>query len=91
LQQLEWFGNPRGYNISCTTLDGITKIFIIEDHTANSHILSYLEESTEYSIQMSAFNDVGASGLSPPARERTRESGWCIFVINKLEKLHQIF
>lgn len=79
LQQLEWFGNPRGYNISSTTLDGISKIFIIEDHTANSHILSNLEESTEYFIQMCAFNDVGASGLSPPAKERTRESGRCLF------------
>ncbi|XP_059483916.1 protein sidekick [Neocloeon triangulifer] len=74
LHQLEWFGNPRGYNITCFTLDGIAKIFIIEDHTANSYVLSHLEEFTEYSVQMSAFNDVGASGLSPPARERTREA-----------------
>ncbi|CAB3378147.1 Hypothetical predicted protein [Cloeon dipterum] len=74
LHQLEWFGNPRGYNITCLTFDGLSKSFIIEDHTANSYVLSQLEEFTEYSVIMSAFNDVGASGISPPARERTRES-----------------
>jgi protein sidekick len=48
---------------------------VIEDHTANSHILSGLEEFAEYHIAMVAFNDVGASQPSPAAKERTRESG----------------
>lgn len=48
---------------------------MIEDHTANSHILSGLEEFAEYHIEMVAFNDVGASQPSPAAKERTREAG----------------
>ncbi|BES97569.1 Immunoglobulin V-set domain [Nesidiocoris tenuis] len=75
LQQVEWFGNPRGYNITYSEWGtSLTKSITIEDHTANSHILHNLEEFTQYQIAMSAFNDVGSSEISPPALERTRES-----------------
>jgi len=81
LQQIEWFGNPRGYNITYYELDsggaptGVSKSVTIDDHTANSHILDKLEEWALYQIEMKAFNDVGSSSASPPAIERTRESG----------------
>ena len=77
LQQVEWFGNARGYNICYTEVSGrrFSKCVTIEDHTANSHVLHNLEEFTQYKIVMTAFNDVGTSRPSPGALERTRESG----------------
>uniref|UniRef100_A0A8D9FE64 Protein sidekick n=1 Tax=Cacopsylla melanoneura TaxID=428564 RepID=A0A8D9FE64_9HEMI len=82
LQQLEWFGNPRGYNITyseISTANGVTfasklMSLTIEDHTANSHILNHLEEFTQYEVVMTAFNDVGHSQTSQTAVERTREA-----------------
>ncbi|XP_067013442.2 protein sidekick isoform X2 [Anabrus simplex] len=75
LQQVEWFGNPRGYNISYREMGSPrTRSVSIEDHTANSHVLEGLEEFTEYLIIMQAYNDVGSSEASPAAVERTRES-----------------
>ncbi|XP_052122730.1 protein sidekick [Frankliniella occidentalis] len=80
LQQIEWFGNPRGYNITFREIappGGIPsepRSVSIEDHTANSHILHKLEEFALYEIEMRAFNDVGSSQASPKAVERTRES-----------------
>ncbi|KAL0272261.1 UNVERIFIED_CONTAM: hypothetical protein PYX00_005306 [Menopon gallinae] len=75
LQQIEWFGNPRGYNITYVEVStGKTRSVVIEDHTANSHILEHLEEYALYEITMSSFNDVGNSDRSPTAVERTRES-----------------
>lgn len=75
LQQIEWYGNARGYNITCTeTLSGNVRSVVIDDPTANSHIVDNLEEFAEYNITMQAFNDVGASTLSPKYIERTRES-----------------
>lgn len=75
LQQVEWFGNARGYNISYSEVGSeVYKSITIEDHTANSHILQYLEEYTQYRVIMTAFNDVGSSLPSPAALERTRES-----------------
>lgn len=76
LQQVEWFGNARGYNISYAEIGTSDfKSITIEDHTANSHILNNLEEYTQYQVIMTAFNDVGTSLPSPAALERTRESG----------------
>lgn len=76
LQQVDWFGNPRGYNITCIEVDsGIAHSVTIDDHTANSHILDNLEEFAQYRITMTAYNDVGNSNPSPVAIERTRESG----------------
>lgn len=74
LQQVEWFGNPRGYNISYREIGGRALSVTIEDHTANSHVLDNLEEFAQYEIIMTAFNDVGSSVPSPVALERTRES-----------------
>lgn len=75
LQQTEWFGNPSGYHIHYTELGtGKQKDVVIEDPTANSHILEHLEEFALYEVTMASFNDVGASEQSPSAVERTRES-----------------
>ncbi|XP_065171276.1 protein sidekick-like isoform X3 [Atheta coriaria] len=75
LQQMEWYGNPRGYNISYVELgSGRALSETIEDPTANSHIITKLEEFALYEITMQAYNDVGSSTPSPKALERTRES-----------------
>ncbi|XP_017852461.1 protein sidekick [Drosophila busckii] len=81
LQQLEWFGNPRGYNISYRQVDRPSRTFkprtrsvLIEDHTANSHVLENLEEWTVYAVVITACNDVGCSRDSNPAEEATREA-----------------
>ncbi|KAH9630731.1 hypothetical protein HF086_004022 [Spodoptera exigua] len=75
LQQSEWYGNPKGYNITYTKSDSNDTLHsIIEDHTANSHILSNLEEWSVYEIRMTAINEVGTSVPSPTATERTREA-----------------
>ncbi|CAL7947530.1 unnamed protein product [Xylocopa violacea] len=75
LQQIEWYGNPRGYNVTYTEVrTNKSKSITIEDHTANSYILENMEEYALYEIVMQALNDVGSSTLSPKAIERTRES-----------------
>ncbi|XP_059222213.1 protein sidekick isoform X2 [Stomoxys calcitrans] len=78
LQQTEWYGNPRGYNITYRQVESENRItpksVLIEDHTANSHVLENLEEWTVYEISMSACNDVGQSRHSGTAIERTREA-----------------
>lgn len=78
LQQSEWFGNPRGYNITYKQVENDSKMaamsVLIDDHTANSHVLDGLEEWTLYEITMNACNDVGNSIRSPKAIERTREA-----------------
>lgn len=76
LQQTEWYGNPRGYNISYRE-KGTEKPFLFQtigNPTGNSFILGNLEEFSLYEIVMTAFNDVGQSDSSHPALERTRES-----------------
>ncbi|XP_037919149.1 protein sidekick isoform X4 [Hermetia illucens] len=78
LQQTEWYGNPRGYNITYRQVDGSPKVpamsVLIEDHTANSHVLDSLEEWAVYEVIMKSCNDVGCSKQSPKAVERTREA-----------------
>uniref|UniRef100_A0A182PZC8 Protein sidekick n=1 Tax=Anopheles farauti TaxID=69004 RepID=A0A182PZC8_9DIPT len=85
LQQTEWYGNPRGYNITYrniheTDADGegadgpAAASVLIEDPTANSHVLDGLEEWSVYEIAMTAVNEVGLSEDSPHAFERTREA-----------------
>ncbi|XP_015923362.1 protein sidekick isoform X2 [Parasteatoda tepidariorum] len=84
LQQVEWFGIPRGYNIHYRpiSMDNLENSsdnntyhhIVLEDHNANSFVLKDLEEFTDYEIAVQAFNDVGSSSLSIPARERTREA-----------------
>lgn len=76
MQQIEWYGNPRGYNVTYTEVrSNLSKSITIEDPTANSYILENMEEYADYEIVMQAFNDVGSSAASPKAVERTRESG----------------
>ncbi|KAJ8687397.1 hypothetical protein QAD02_023191 [Eretmocerus hayati] len=75
LQQVEWYGNPRGYNITYREVrTNRSKSLSIDDHTANSYVLENMEEFALYEVFMSAYNDVGTSPLSPRAVERTRES-----------------
>ncbi|RZC39905.1 sidekick, partial [Asbolus verrucosus] len=75
LQQIEWFGNPKGYTIIYTEMrTGVTHTASIDDHTANSHVIIGLEEFALYKISMQACNDVGCSLAGPVALERTRES-----------------
>ncbi|XP_076305612.1 sidekick cell adhesion molecule isoform X1 [Tachypleus tridentatus] len=77
LRPVEWYGIPRGYNISFRPhidLSSSYRSVILEDHNENSHVLVALEEFTEYEVYMQAFNDVGSSEPSPLAVERTRES-----------------
>lgn len=80
LQQAEWFGNPKGYNIcyriiedSKTNSNNSVNV-LIEDSTSNSYILKNLEEWSLYEIVVTACNEVGPSVESPPALERTREA-----------------
>nr|XP_015838694.1 PREDICTED: protein sidekick isoform X2 [Tribolium castaneum] len=75
LQQIEWFGNPRGYSISYVEVrTGEKQTATIDDHTANSHVITGLEEFALYEVSMQACNDVGCSMDGPVALERTRES-----------------
>ncbi|XP_031349288.1 protein sidekick isoform X2 [Photinus pyralis] len=75
LQQMEWFGNPRGYNICYVEVSsGKMRSETIDDPTANSHIISGLEEYTLYEVTTQAYNDVGSSPVSLKALERTREA-----------------
>ncbi|XP_052901229.1 protein sidekick isoform X2 [Anopheles moucheti] len=106
LQQTEWFGNPKGYNITYRNIHendilrssepttiraadvgkgnwasaGVSessvwgRSVLIEDPTANSHVLDGLEEWSVYEIAMTAVNEVGESNDSPHAFERTREA-----------------
>ncbi|XP_052873091.1 protein sidekick [Anopheles cruzii] len=91
LQQSEWYGNPKGYNISYRNVNeeeeddtsggnevdhagGIGRSVLIEDSTANSHVLEALDEWSVYEIVMTAVNEVGESRDSPHAFERTREA-----------------
>jgi protein sidekick len=70
LQQTEWFGVPRGYNItfkmlasdnenniSTDLLSSYGSSVLIEDSTANSHVLDRLEELSPYEIVMTACNE----------------------------------
>jgi len=77
LQQTEWYGNPRGYNISYrkSTEGESWRFQTIGNPTGNSFVLNDLEEFSTYEVKMAAFNDVGSSELSVPSVERTRESG----------------
>lgn len=76
LQQTEWFGNAKGYNLTYTLKDDIINIthVMLEDPTANSYVLKNLEEWSLYEIFLTAVNEVGQSAESNVALERTRES-----------------
>ena len=77
LSQGEWYGIPRGYNISyrikednMQTLHSIS----IEDPTRNSFVLDGLEEFTLYEVLLQAYNDLGSSEPSPVVLARTKEA-----------------
>ena len=85
MQQVEWYGNPRGYNITYLEVrTNKSKSISIDDHTANSYVLENMEEFALYEVTMSAYNDVGSSTLSPKAVERTREYGMLKSALFKL-------
>lgn len=78
LQQSEWYGVAKGYNISyrriSETKENEFQYVLIPDPTANSHILKNLDEWASYEIVMTSVNEVGQSTESPIAIEKTRES-----------------
>ena len=76
LSQQDWYGVPRGYNISYRIRGDETQLHSvsIEDPTANSFVLEGLEEFTLYEVILQAFNDVGTSEPSAVVVERTNEA-----------------
>ncbi len=83
LSQGEWFGIPRGYNISYRIVDAdfvtthnLARLHSLsmEDPTRNSFVLDKLEEFATYEVLLQAYNDLGSSEASPPVRARTREA-----------------
>lgn len=74
LPQGDWYGIPRGYNVSFrATRQGAFRWKVVEDHNANSMVLDRLEAFTEHDVCVRAINDVGSSAPSAVAVERTRE------------------
>ena len=76
LSQIEWYGIPRGYNISYRILEDSTELhsISIDDPNVNSFILNDLEEFTLYEVLLQAYNDLGSSDPSPVVLSRTREA-----------------
>eukprot|EP00090_Calanus_glacialis_P041134 TRINITY_DN7227_c0_g1_i2.p1 TRINITY_DN7227_c0_g1~~TRINITY_DN7227_c0_g1_i2.p1 ORF type:complete len:2186 (-),score=220.82 TRINITY_DN7227_c0_g1_i2:579-7136(-) len=76
LSQQDWYGVPRGYNISYRILGDSSELhsLSIENPAANSFVLDELEEFTLYEIILQAYNDVGTSQPSPVVIERTNEA-----------------
>ena len=76
LSQGEWFGIPRGYNISYRILEDTSTLhsISIEDPTRNSFVLDGLEEFTLYEVLLQAYNDLGSSDPSPVVKARTKEA-----------------
>ena len=76
LSQQEWYGVPRGYNISYRIQGDSSKLhsISIDNPAANSFVLDDLEEFTLYEVILQAYNDVGTSDESPIVKERTNEA-----------------
>ncbi|CAH1794891.1 unnamed protein product [Owenia fusiformis] len=75
LPATEWNGAPRGYRIAYKRSDVTTYLSLeLEKPSANSYILSKLHQWAVYDVKVEAYNDVGNSGYSPVASDRTRES-----------------
>merc|ERR1719397_1266873 len=76
LSQQDWYGVPRGYNISYRILGDSSKLhsLSIEDPASNSFVLDELEEFTVYEVILQAYNDVGTSEPSSVVVERTNEA-----------------
>ena len=76
LSQQDWYGVPRGYNISYRILGDSTELhsISIDNPAANSFVLDELEEFTLYEVILQAYNDIGTSVTSPTVKERTNEA-----------------
>merc|ERR1719266_3228743 len=76
LSQQDWYGVPRGYNISYRILGDSSRLhsLSIEDPASNSFVLDELEEYTVYEVILQAYNDVGTSEPSSVVIERTNEA-----------------
>ena len=76
LSQGDWYGIPRGYNISYRILGDESTLHSvsIEDPTSNSFLLDGLEEFMQYEVLLQAYNDLGSSEPSPVVVARTREA-----------------
>ena len=76
LSQQDWYGVPRGYNISYRILGDSSMLHTlsIEDPTANSFVLDGLEEFTLYEVLLQSYNDVGTSDPSTVVVEKTNEA-----------------
>ena len=80
MSQGEWYGIPRGYNISYRIVDSTLRSntqlhsISIEDPSKNSFVLNDLEEFTLYEVLLQAYNDLGSSEPSPVVLARTREA-----------------
>ena len=75
LSQGEWYGIPRGYNISYKIKGDDSQLhsLSIEDPTSNSFIVDGLQEFALYELILQAYNDLGSSDPSPAVTARTRE------------------
>ncbi|KAG8446470.1 hypothetical protein GDO86_014070 [Hymenochirus boettgeri] len=78
LPEIEYNGNPDsvGYKIRYTRANkkGKTLSRVIHDRIEREYTIEDLEEWTEYSIQIQAFNAIGTGPWSPVVTARTRES-----------------
>ena len=76
LSKQDWYGVPRGYNISYRILGDSSELhsLSIENPATNSFVLDELEEFTLYEVILQAYNDVGTSDPSPVVIEKTNEA-----------------
>ncbi|CAJ0932166.1 unnamed protein product [Ranitomeya imitator] len=78
LPEMAYNGNPEsvGYRIRYMRTDGKGKssTHVIHDRIEREYTIEDLEEWTEYSVQVVAFNTIGSGPLSPIVVARTRES-----------------
>jgi len=76
LQYIEWYGVPRGYNVSYrrASTDTPLEAVSIEDHNANSFVFEGLEELTLYQVIVQGYNDV--HGLIPFTAYQFRLQVW---------------
>ncbi|XP_018424454.1 PREDICTED: protein sidekick-2 [Nanorana parkeri] len=78
LPEIAYNGNPEsvGYKIRYTRSDGKGESLthVIHDRIEREYTIENLEEWTEYSVQVAAFNSIGIGPWSPAVVARTRES-----------------
>ncbi|XP_031422173.1 protein sidekick-1 isoform X2 [Clupea harengus] len=78
LPESEYNGNPEtvGYRVRFwrADLEGESRVQVVSDRLERELTLEGLEEWTEYSLQIQAFNSIGPGPWSKSIRGRTRES-----------------